>query len=36
MCAVKWDTVKTICDEDIVEDVESDSDVEIEVNLQNF
>lgn len=33
MCAVKWDMIKTIGDEEIVEDIESDSDVEVEVNL---
>lgn len=31
MCAVKWDKIKTIGDQDAVEDVESDSDVEVEV-----
>lgn len=31
MCAVKWDMIKTIGDQDTVEDVSSDSDVEVEV-----
>lgn len=34
MCAVRWDMVKTIGDEDTVEDIESDSDVEVEVVLK--
>lgn len=31
MTAVKWDMIKTIGDQDAVEDVSSDSDIEIEV-----
>lgn len=31
MCAVKWDMIKTINDQDTVEDVSSDSDIEVEV-----
>lgn len=31
MSAVKWDMIKTIGDQDAVEDVSSDSDIEIEV-----
>lgn len=34
MCAVKWDMIKTIGDQDDVEDVSSDSDVEVEVILK--
>jgi len=31
MCTMKWDMIKTIGDQDDVEDVSSDSDVEVEV-----
>lgn len=31
MCAVKWDMIKTIGDLDVVEDLSSESDVEVEV-----
>lgn len=31
MCTVKWDMIKTIGDQDVVDDVSSDSDVEVEV-----
>lgn len=34
MCTVRWDMVKTIGDEETVEDIESDSDVEVEVTLK--
>lgn len=33
MCTIKWDMIKTIGDQDVVEDVSSDSDIEIEVIL---
>lgn len=36
MCAVKWDMIKTIGDQDAVEDVSSDSDVEVEVILKQL
>jgi len=35
MCSVKWDMIKTIGDQDTVEDLSSDSDVEVEVNFLN-
>lgn len=31
MCALKWDTVKTIDENEEVEDMSSDSDIEVEV-----
>lgn len=31
MCTIKWDMIKTINDQDDVDDVSSDSDVEVEV-----
>lgn len=36
MSSVKWDMIKTIGDEDTVEDVSSDSDVEVEVIRNNI
>lgn len=33
MCTVKWDMIKTIGDQDVVDDISSDSDIEIEVIL---
>jgi len=36
MCTMKWDMIKTIGDEDAVEDVSSDSDVEVEVILDRL
>lgn len=33
MNTVKWDMIKTIGDEDVVENISSDSDIEVEVIL---
>jgi hypothetical protein len=36
MTTLKWDNIKTIGDQDAVDDVSSDSDIEIEVILIIF
>lgn len=36
MCTIKWDMIKTIGDQDDVDNVSSDSDVEVEVISDRF